>query len=150
MILKLRILHSVGKLADGVAAFGGSWRFIITFILLMCVWIGINLFLLTKPFDPYPFILLNLLLSTIAALQAPVIMMSQNRKESKDRQRAINDYLVNLKAEIELRNLHEKINLLMQEQMKTLFEVQKAQLEMIEETRNMVRHTSFPEKKKGQ
>ena len=127
-----------GKLADGVAAFGGSWRFIITFILLMCVWIGINLFLLTKPFDPYPFILLNLLLSTIAALQAPVIMMSQNRKESKDRQRAINDYLVNLKAEIELRNLHEKINLLMQEQMQTLFEIQNSQLELLEETRDLV------------
>ena len=127
-----------GKLADGVASFGGSWRFIITFILLMCVWIGINLFLLTKPFDPYPFILLNLLLSTIAALQAPVIMMSQNRKESKDRQRAINDYLVNLKAEIELRNLHEKINLLMQEQMQTLFEIQNSQLELLEETRDLV------------
>ena len=128
-----------GKLADVVASFGGSWRFIITFIVLMGVWIGINIFLLTKPFDPYPFILLNLLLSTIAALQAPVIMMSQNRKESKDRQRAINDYLVNLKAEIEVRNLHSKINLLMQEQMQTLFEIQNTQLELMEETRDLVK-----------
>lgn len=128
-----------GKIADAVASFGGSWRFIITFLVLMLIWIGANVYLLTKPFDPYPFILLNLLLSTIAALQAPIIMMSQNRKEQKDRQRAINDYMVNLKAEIEVRNLHEKINLLMQEQMQTLFEIQNSQLELLEETRDLLK-----------
>ena len=122
-----------GRIADQVATFGGSWRFIIIFALTMLVWITVNLFLLSKPFDPYPFILLNLLLSTIAALQAPIIMMSQNRKEEKDRQRAINDYMINLKSEIEVRNLHGKIDLLMTEQMKTLFEIQKTHLELIEE-----------------
>ena len=83
-----------GRIADNIAAFGGSWKFIVSFTFLMLLWIGMNLYLLSQPFDPYPFILLNLILSTIAALQAPVIMMSQNRKEEKDRQRAINDYLV--------------------------------------------------------
>jgi uncharacterized membrane protein len=136
-----------GRLADAVATFGGSWRFIIAFLILMCGWIGVNIYLLSSPFDPYPFILLNLLLSTVAALQAPIIMMSQNRKEEKDRQRAINDYLVNLKAEIEVRNLHEKINLLMQEQMQTLFEIQQTQLDLMEETRDMIRD-NFKEKNK--
>src|SRR2546423_15224737 len=112
----------VSRLADKVAGFGGSWKFIIAFGLFMCVWIVINAYLLRKPFDTYPFILLNLLLSTIAALQAPIIMMSQNRKEEKDRQRAVNDYLINLKSEIEVRNLHGKLDLLMTEQMQTLFE----------------------------
>ena len=92
-----------------------------------------NVYFLSRPFDPYPFILLNLLFSTLAALQAPVIMMSQNRKEAKDRQRGINDYMVNVKAEIEVRNLQQKLDFLIQEQMKTLFEVQKLQMEMIEE-----------------
>ena len=85
------------RLADLMAGFGGSWKFILAFILFMLLWICLNMFLVSKPFDPFPFILLNLLLSTVAALQAPLIMMSQNRKEEKDRQRAINDYLVNLK-----------------------------------------------------
>lgn len=138
------------RLADKVASFGGSWRFILSFAGFMLIWISANIYLLNRPFDPYPFILLNLLLSTIAALQAPFIMMSQNRREAKDRERSMNDYQVNLKTEIELRNLHEKMNLLMQEQMQTLFEVQKAQLEMIEETRNMVKHSVAPEKKKDQ
>lgn len=122
-----------GRVADKVAAFGGSWRFILLFAAIMLLWIFGNIFLLSKPFDPYPFILLNLLLSTIAALQAPIIMMNQNRKEEKDRQRAINDYMINLKSEIEVRNLHDKIDLLMTEQMKTLFEIQKTQLELMEE-----------------
>ena len=121
------------KLADKVAQFGGSWKFIITFMLCMLVWISINTILLvTKPFDPYPFILLNLILSCVAALQAPVIMMSQNRKEEKDRKRAENDYLINLKAEIEIRNLHKKIDLLMVDQLKTLLDIQKVQLEMLQ------------------
>lgn len=121
------------RVADKVAGFGGSWKFILSFGLFMIMWILVNLYLLSKPFDPFPFILLNLLLSTLAAIQAPIIMMSQNRKEEKDRQRAINDYLVNLKAEIEVRNLHRKFDLLMTEQMKTLFEIQQAQMDMMEE-----------------
>jgi uncharacterized membrane protein len=121
------------RIADRVASFGGSWKFIILFAVLMLIWIAINIYGLKKPFDPYPFILLNLLLSTIAALQAPIIMMSQNRKEEKDRQRAINDYLINLKAEVEIRNMHEKLDLLIAEQMKTLFDIQKEQMETMEE-----------------
>jgi uncharacterized membrane protein len=127
-----------GRLADGVATFGGSWRFILAFIFIMLLWIGANAYLLSKPFDPFPFILLNLVLSTIAAVQAPIIMMSQNRKEEKDRQRAINDYLVNLKAEVEIRNVHSKLDLLISEQMKTLFEIQKAQMDMMEEIKSIV------------
>lgn len=128
------------RMADKVATFGGSWGFIILFLFLMLTWIGINVYFLSKPFDPYPFILLNLLLSTIAALQAPIIMMSQNRKEEKDRQRAINDYLVNLKAEVEIRNMHEKLDLLIAEQMKTLFEIQKEQMNVMNEIRNSIRN----------
>ena len=121
------------KLADKVAVFGGSWRFIFLFASVLVVWILMNLYWLSNPFDAYPFILLNLVLSTLAALQAPIIMMSQNRKEEKDRQRAINDYMVNLKAEIEVRNLHKKIDLLIKEQMTTMFEIQKMQMEMMDE-----------------
>lgn len=124
------------RIADTVAMFGGSWRFIFSFTAVIFIWIAINLFLLQLPFDPYPFILLNLVLSTVAALQAPIIMMSQNRKEEKDRERAINDYMVNLKAEIEIRNLHQKLDLLMGDQMKTLFEIQKAQVELMEEIKD--------------
>lgn len=121
------------RLSDKVAEFGGSWRFIISFMAVLFAWILVNTFILVdKPFDPYPFILLNLVLSCVAALQAPVIMMSQNRKEEKDRKRAENDYLINLKAEIEIRNLHEKIDLLMMDQMKNLFEIQKIQTELLE------------------
>jgi uncharacterized membrane protein len=127
------------RLADKVAIFGGSWKFIISFGLFMFVWIIINVYLLKKSFDPFPFILLNLLLSTIAALQAPIIMMSQNRKEEKDRQRAVNDYMINLKSEIEVRNLHGKIDLLMTEQMKTLFEIQKTQMDLMEDIKNIVK-----------
>ena len=123
------------RLADKVAAFGGSWAFIMVFLLMMLAWMVINLHFLSRPFDPYPFIFLNLLLSTLAAIQAPLIMMSQNRKEKKDRQRAINDYLVNLKAEIEVRHLHQKLDLLISDQMKTLFEIQKMQMDVMEEIR---------------
>src|SRR6185436_2552059 len=83
------------RLADKVAMFGGSWRFIVSFLILMLIWITTNMYWLARPFDAYPFILLNLILSTIAAIQAPIILMSQNRKEGKDRQRAVNDYLIN-------------------------------------------------------
>jgi uncharacterized membrane protein len=128
----------VSRLADKVSGFGGSWKFIVAFAMFMFVWIVINVYMLRKPFDPFPFILLNLLLSTIAALQAPIIMMSQNRKEEKDRQRAVNDYLINLKAEIEVRNLHGKLDLLMTEQMKTLFEIQNTQVDLMEEIKSIV------------
>jgi len=129
----------VSRVADRVASFGGSWKFIISFMLFMLVWILTNVYLLSKPFDQYPFILLNLLLSTIAALQAPVIMMSQNRKEEKDRQRAVNDYMINLKSEIEVRNLHGKLDLLITEQMKTLFDIQKTQVDLMEEIKSILR-----------
>lgn len=126
-------LNTSERLADKVASFGGSWRFIILFVLLLIVWIVINsVFLLDKAFDPYPFILMNLILSCIAALQAPIIMMSQNRKESKDRKRSENDYLINLKAEIEIRTLHQKINLLMKDELESLFKIQKLQTEMLQ------------------
>jgi len=128
----------VSRLADMVASFGGSWKFIIVFESCMFVWIGINVYLLSKPFDPFPFIFLNLILSTVAALQAPIIMMSQNRKEEKDRQRAVNDYMINLKSKIEVRNLHGKLDLLMTEQMKTLFEIQKTQMDLMEEIKSIV------------
>jgi uncharacterized membrane protein len=121
------------RVADKVATFGGSWKFIISFLLFMLLWMGVNALLLKNSFDHYPFILLNLLLSALASIQAPIIMMSQNRKEEKDRQRAINDYLINLKAEIEIRNMQQKLDLLMAEQMKTLFDIQKAQMDLMEE-----------------
>lgn len=132
---KLESPKTIGeKLSDQVAQFGGSWRFIIIFSVFLALWMMLNVFILqNKGYDPYPFILLNLILSTIAAIQAPVIMMSQNRKEERDRQRAEDDYMVNLKSEIELRNLHEKIDLLMAEQMKNLFEIQQTQIEKIDE-----------------
>ena len=119
--------------ADKVATFGGSWTFILSFGVVLVCWIAMNVIMATKAFDPYPFILLNLVLSCIAALQAPVIMMSQNRKEEKDRKRAENDYIINLKAEIEIRNLHQKLNLLMEEQFDSLLEIQRYQTEMLED-----------------
>lgn len=127
------------RIADRIAGFGGSWGFILSFIGMMAIWILANIFLFQRPFDPYPFIMLNLILSTIAALQAPVIMMSQNRREEKDRKRAANDYLINLKAEIEIRNMHEKLDLLITEQMKTLFDIQKEQINLIEEIRRSLK-----------
>lgn len=126
------------RLSDKVALFGGSWKFIISFASIMLIWIILNTSGLTNPFDPFPFILLNLVLSTIAALQAPLIMMSQNRKEDRDRQRSINDYLINLKSEIEVRNLHEKLDLLMKEQMQTVFEIQKTQLQLMQEIKTVL------------
>ena len=120
------------KIADKVASFGGSWTFIISFAVFIFVWISLNVFwLLNKGFDPYPFILLNLLLSCLAALQAPVIMMSQNRQEEKDRERAKKDYMINLKSELEIRTLHEKIDHLIINQQQELMEFQKIQIEMM-------------------
>jgi uncharacterized membrane protein len=120
------------SISDRVANFGGSWKFIISFSIILTVWVLFNtLSPIRDEFDPYPFILMNLVLSAIAALQAPIIMMSQNRKEEKDRKRSENDYLINLKAELEVRSLHQKIDLLLQEQIKVLFESQATQLELL-------------------
>lgn len=122
------------RLADKVAEFGGSWGFIITFLTVMGVWIAFNVgFLLSGPFDPYPFILLNLVLSCIAALQAPIIMMSQNRQASKDRLHAEHDYQVNLKAELEIRHLNGKMDLLMTRQWQRLLEIQRIQLDTMQD-----------------
>jgi uncharacterized membrane protein len=117
------------RIADKVASFGGSWRFIIMFGVILIVWIAANALLLkNKGFDPYPFILLNLILSCLAALQAPVIMMSQNRQEEKDRERARNDYMINLKSELEIRMLHEKLDHLILQQQQDIIEIQRDQL----------------------
>ncbi|EMY76766.1 PF06210 family protein [Leptospira weilii serovar Ranarum str. ICFT] len=122
------------KIADKVAKFGGSWGFIISFFIVMIVWISANAAILVKdPFDPYPFILLNLILSCLAALQAPVIMMSQNRQEAKDRIRSENDYKINLKAEIEIRTLHEKVDHLLLDQWSKMIEIQEIQMEILGE-----------------
>jgi len=122
------------RLADRMAAFGGSWTFLILFALFMTVWIGANsVALLTHPFDPYPFILLNLILSCLAAVQAPVIMMSQNRQEAKDRARGQHDYQVNLKAELEIRHLHEKMDHLLSRQWERLIEIQQVQVDLLTE-----------------
>ncbi|MDN3673921.1 DUF1003 domain-containing protein [Flavobacterium branchiarum] len=120
------------KVADKVADFGGSWTFIILFIAFIVFWISINIYILAnRGFDPYPFILLNLILSCVAALQAPVIMMSQNRQEEKDRDRAKKDYMINLKSELEIRMMHEKLDHLILHQQQELIEIQKVQIEMI-------------------
>jgi uncharacterized membrane protein len=122
------------RIADRVAEFGGSWRFIIAFFVFMAVWITANsLYLLFAPFDPYPFILLNLALSLLAAVQAPVIMMSQNRQEARDRMRAESDYQVNLKAELEVRAIGEKLDLLIHQHWAHLLEIQQVQTEMIQD-----------------
>ena len=120
------------RVADKVASFGGSWTFIISFGVFIFLWISANVFwLVNKGFDPYPFILLNLVLSTLAALQAPVIMMSQNRQEEKDRDRSKKDYMINLKSELEIRTLHEKIDHFIMDQQQELLELQKVQIEMM-------------------
>ena len=122
------------RLSDRIAEFGGSWKFLISFGAVLLIWIAINgVILATRAFDPFPFILLNLILSCLAAVQAPVIMMSQNRAEARDRLRAENDYKVNLKAELEIRHLHEKIDHLLRRQYNRLFEIQQIQIELLEE-----------------
>jgi uncharacterized membrane protein len=122
------------RLADRIAAFGGSWTFISIFMVVLVVWMGINTWiLLTKPFDPYPYILLNLVLSCLAAIQAPVILMSQNRQEARDRIHAEHDYEINMKAEIEIRKLHEKMDHLLMHQWQRLMEIQQLQVNLMEE-----------------
>jgi uncharacterized membrane protein len=126
------ILTPGQSISDKVARFGGSWSFIISFFIVLIIWIIYNSVALgSAAFDPYPFILMNLILSCIAALQAPIIMMSQNRQEEKDRKRSENDYLINLKSELEIRALNQKIDLLLEDQIKVLFDSQAKQLEIL-------------------
>jgi len=128
------------KLSDGLADFGGSWRFLMIFSGTLFVWILFNSVVLTlKPFDPYPYILLNLVLSCLAAVQAPIILMSQNRQEARDRLRADHDYRVNLKAELEIRHLHEKLDYLLIQQWQRLLEIQRIQIDIMEEVSGDVR-----------
>jgi uncharacterized membrane protein len=122
------------KAADAVADFGGSWNFIGLFFAILVAWMGFNIWTVTRQvFDPYPFILLNLVLSCLAAIQAPIIMMSQKRQEAKDRLRSENDYRVNLKAELEIRHLHEKMDHLINRQWERLAEIQQIQLEIMQD-----------------
>ena len=125
------------RLSDHIARFGGSWRFIILFGGILFAWVLINsIALFIRPFDPYPYIFLNLILSCLAAIQAPIIMMSQNRQEEKDRLRVMHDYQVNLKAELEIRQLHQKIDHLLSNQWERLVEIQEVQLELLTEMRS--------------
>jgi len=121
------------RMSDKIAEFGGSWTFIILFALVILCWILTNVYVLLHPFDPYPFIFLNLVLSCVTAIQAPVIMMSQNRQQTNDRLRAEQDYRVNLKAEPEIRALNEKIDHILLTQSERILEVQHLQLEILEE-----------------
>jgi len=124
------------RLADRIASFGGSWSFLIIFGVLLTIWIAVNsLVLLWRPVDPYPYILLNLVLSCLAAIQAPIIMMSQNRQETKDRLRSQHDYQVNLKAELEIRILQEKLDHLLSHQWERLVQIQEVQLDLLSELR---------------
>jgi uncharacterized membrane protein len=123
------------RLSDRLATVGGSWKFIGGFVAVMAAWIGLNttLLLIRKPFDPFPFILLNLALSCLAAIQAPVILMSQNRQEAKDRLRSEYDYRVNLKAELEIRHLHQKLDHFLHREWQTLIEIQQIQMDLMKE-----------------
>ena len=124
-------------LSDRVAAFGGSWGFILGFAFIIAIWIAINtMALLARPFDPYPYIFLNLVLSGLAGFQAPIILMSQNRQDSKDRMRAEHDYQLNLKAELEIRHVNEKLDLLLTSEWRRLLEIQRIQMEVMEECVN--------------
>jgi uncharacterized membrane protein len=131
------------RLADGVASFGGSWTFISAFGVFIFCWITLNIYFLRNVgYDPYPFILLNLILSCVAALQAPIIMMSQNRQEEKDRERAKKDYMINLKSEMEIRILHEKLDHLILHQQQELLEIQRMQMEMMDDILESVNKNS--------
>jgi uncharacterized membrane protein len=130
------------RLADKIATFGGSWTFIITFFTFILIWISVNIWLLiTKPFDPYPFILLNLILSCIASIQAPIIMMSQNRQEQKDRVRSEHDYKINLRAELEIKLLSEKIDHMIVSQNSRLIEIQQIQADYLDDLMKEVKLT---------
>jgi len=127
------------KIADKVAEFGGSWAFLISFAVFIFIWIAINVWVLaTHPFDPYPFILLNLFLSVLAAIQAPIIMMSQNRQEQKDRKRDENDYKINLKAELEIKLLHDKIDHIINYQNQKIMENLELDTDYLEEIKEIL------------
>ncbi len=129
------------KIADKVAKFGGSWAFINSFAVFLFLWMGVNVWVLAAhPFDPYPFILLNLFLSTLAAIQAPVIMMSQNRQEDKDRKRGENDYKINLKAELEIKLLHDKIDHIISYQNQKLMEISELNSDYLEEIKEILKN----------
>ncbi len=135
------------RIADKVAAFGGSWPFITIFCLIFFAWIALNSFLLikiSKEFDPYPYILLNLVLSMLGAIQAPIILMSQNRQDDKDRHRAQHDYEVNLKAELEIMALNEKIDRLREKQWNDLIAIQQKQIALIGQLREDLKRLSQP------
>ena len=135
------------RVADGMARLGGSWPFVLSFLGILLVWTAANSLLLhDRGFDPYPYILLNLVLSCLAALQAPVIMMSQNRAETRDRLRAEGDYRVNLKAEIEIAGLHEKLDHVLHTQYEELIELQEAELDLLEQLVASQREPSSREK----
>ncbi|HJV77587.1 MAG TPA: DUF1003 domain-containing protein [Paludibacter sp.] len=135
------------RIADKVADFGGSWTFIISFAVFLLVWICINIYWLgNKGFDPYPFILLNLILSSLAAIQAPVIMMSQNRQEDKDRERGKKDYMINLKSELEVRMLHEKMDHLIINQQEEVLEIHKVQIDLMNDILKRIEKLSEKEK----
>lgn len=120
------------RLADGLARIGGSWSFILAFLAFLVLWTLLNAWLLGRDaFDPYPFIFLNLMLSMLAAVQAPIIMMSQNRQAKKDRENAEHDYAVNLKAELEIMGLHEKLDELRTAELTRLLEYQQQQMEIL-------------------
>jgi len=122
------------RLSDMLASFGGSWRFLLIFMGVIFGWVMLNAVVLaSKTFDPYPYILLNLVLSCLAAVQAPIIMMSQNRQEDRDRMRGEQDYRINLKAELEIRLLHEKVDHLLAKQWQRFREIQEIQIEIMEE-----------------
>lgn len=122
------------RLSDRLASFGGSWKFIISFLAVLLLWIALNsVVILSKAFDPYPFILLTLVLSCLAAIQAPIILMSQNRQDAKDRLRSDYDYRVNLKAELEVRYLHQKLDHFLKREWQTLLEIQEIQVELMKE-----------------
>lgn len=122
------------RIADRVAAVGGSWPFVLGFFVVLLAWIAVNSFgLQHRAFDPYPYILLNLLLSCLAAVQAPIIMMAQNRVAARDRMQADHDFQINLKAELEISSLHEKIDHLLHSQWQEMVEIQEMQIELLEE-----------------
>jgi uncharacterized membrane protein len=129
------------RLSDRVASIGGSWGFILGFLSLTVLWFAVNSYIwIFRPFDPYPFIFLNLVFSLMAAVQAPIILMSQNRQDAKDRLRSEYDYRVNLKAELEIRHLNEKMDLLLTQQWRRLLEIQQVQLAVMESLANKFKH----------
>lgn len=131
------------RMADHIATFGGSWTFILAFFGFLVLWIMVNIYAITtKPFDPYPFILLNLILSCLAAIQAPIIMMSQNRQEAKDRLRSEHDYKIDLKAELEIKILSDKIDHLLVHQNRKLLEIQEVQIDYLEDLMKQIKNAS--------